>query len=339
MTKQPFITESRRVTPWTGSDNLSTTQAFIDRIIADAYDARHPKLKQSGEAEFINQFTSEDCPYCREHDIVRFGYTRNGICRYRCRSCGRTFTPVTGTIFQDHKISITEWIDFCLALFRNQSFTSISKSNRNSYTTTKYWISKLFLLLEDYQSDIILDGDVYIDETYYKVRKGDIRRNGDKEYRGLSRNQICIAVGCDRHKVYLAVEGNGKTSQKKTLDAFSSHIASGAHLIHDEEKSHKVLVSRLCLTDETYNSKETRLLPDKDNPLNPVNRKCDAVKKFLRAHSGFIREDLQGYLDVFSFIWNEDPNPYRKVEKLLTIAMCCRKTLTFRANYANKHSN
>lgn len=36
-------------------------------------------------------------------------------------------------------------------------------------------------------------------------------------------------------------------------------------------------------------------LDDDANPLDPVNELCRLLKLFLRAHSGFIRDDLQGY--------------------------------------------
>ncbi len=71
-----------------------------------------------------------------------------------------TFTIITGTIFKDHRIPISEWIDFCLCLFRFQSFTSISKTNRNDYSTVKYWLNKFLIVMSDYQKDIILEGTV-----------------------------------------------------------------------------------------------------------------------------------------------------------------------------------
>lgn len=335
MTNDIFFTESRRITPWTDCDDPTPVQAFIDGIVGDVYEARHPRLKYSGEDEFINHYIPHDCPFCGAEKFVRFGFTKNGVRRYKCSNCSHTFTPVTGTIFQDHKISISQWIDFCLALFRNQSFTSISKSNRNSYTTTRYWISKLFLILKDYQNDIVLEGNVYLDETYYKVRKGDVHIIDGKELRGLSRDQICIGIGWDSRHLYMKVEGTGKTSQKKTWNTFGSHIETGSHIIHDDEDSHNILVKKLGLTSEAYNSKDLKGLSDQSNPLNPINRKCDDLKKFLNAHSGFIRGDLPDYLNLYAFIRNEDPNPYRKVEKLLNIAMNCRKSLTYRENYAN----
>ena len=181
------------------------------------------------------------------------------------------------------------------------------------------------------KTHIVLDGNVYIDETYIKVRKQDIKRKADnKEYRGLSMNQICIGIGYDGLNVIAFSEGYGKTSKKKTASCFMSHIKEGSRLIHDQEKAHNVLVEELCLQDEVHSSKDIKGLPDKDNPLAPINRQCYLLKKFLRAHSGFIRDDLQDYLNLYSFIMSSSASPYEKVEILLNRALQFPKTLTFR---------
>ena len=69
--------------------------------------------------------------------------------RYFCKTCGRRFTPTTGTIFEDHKLSISEWIEFLLNLFGYSSLNLNSKVNKNANTTAKYWLKKIFLLLEE----------------------------------------------------------------------------------------------------------------------------------------------------------------------------------------------
>lgn len=140
-----------------------------------------------------------------------------------------------------------------MTLFRFQSFNSISKTNRNAYTTTKYWLYKLFLILEGYQKDIVLKQKVYLDETFYKVRKGDLdyKEPGIK-FRGLSHNQICIGSACDDVNVIAFVEGLGKPSQKNTFDAFATHIERNSVLIHDGEKSHNALIQNLELKSEKH---------------------------------------------------------------------------------------
>lgn len=97
-----------------------------------------------------------------------------------------------------------------------------------------------------------------------------------KQLRGLSGNQYCIGIGYDGTYVYAHLEGFGKTSKAKTLETFLKHIEPGAHLIHDIEKSHRVLVNQLQLEETAYNAIELKTLEDKYNPLNEINKQCNS---------------------------------------------------------------
>ena len=100
-------------------------------------------------------------------------------------------------------------------------------------------------------------------------KKRDIQTKADGlQYRGLSRNQICIGIGCDLSgHIYCTIEGYGKTSSSKTIDAFSHHIEPGSILVHDLEKSYGKLVKELELESEAYYSKPLKGVADKENPL------------------------------------------------------------------------
>lgn len=123
-------------------------QSFIDMQVRNLYEERHGKLRDSLEAEMFNSIAISSCRCCGGKRIKANGHTSNGVKRYKCRDCGKTFTPVTGTLFSDHRIPVEEWIDFCLQLFSDQSFLSISRSNRNSYTTTRYWVAEYSVFCE-----------------------------------------------------------------------------------------------------------------------------------------------------------------------------------------------
>lgn len=58
-------------------------------------------------------------------------------------------------------------------------------------------------------------------------------------------------------------------------------------------------------------------LADSENPLNPVNRIHCLLKMFLNAHSGFNREDLQNYLNLYSFVINPPDDHLEKVENII----------------------
>lgn len=315
-------TKSRRKTPWTEFSDISPLESFIDKATGEDYSHRHTSLKESGEAIFLNSIDARFCRHCGSSDFVRNGTTSYGLYRYKCKSCGKGFTLLTNTIFDSHKLPISQWIGYLLDIFSFGSFNLSSKVNRNSINTTRYWKEKTFLLLDGIQDDIVLKGDVYLDETFFKVRTNEIvfKANG-LEYRGLSRNQICIGIAMDKEHALFFVEGFGKTSGRRTIEAFEKHIATCATLIHDKEKAHEKLVEQLSLNSIEYDSKQLKTLEDKDNPLDPINEVCRFLKMFLRVHSGFIRADLQGYLNLFHLIVNPPENKYEKVKKILDLGL------------------
>lgn len=178
---------------------------------------------------------------------------------------------------------------------------------------------------------------VWLDETYYSLRSGDIvRKSSGAKPRGISRNKMCIGVACDKERIVCIYEGQGKPTQKRTYEAFKEHIQPCAVLVHDAEKAHKKLIDKLTLIDEKYNARSLKGIPDKDNPLNRVNQTHARLKSFLRAHSSFIRDELQNYLNLFAFAMNPPENELAKVEILLDLALSNPKLLRYRDFYRRK---
>lgn len=332
-----YQSKSRKKTPWDDNETLTESQAFISSVYATHYDRSHMPLLGSGESELINSYIPKHCPYCRVNCFHSYGYTRNRIKRYKCSECGRTFTVLTGTLFDSHKISVSEWIEFCINLFHHVSIRSDSRNNKNAITTSRFWLHKLFLVLEDYQKGIILKGTVYLDETYYTVESSDIIFKEDgKKKRGISRNKYCILTACDKDNVVCLVCGRGKPSGKGQIEFMKEHIEKGSHLIHDGENSHNKLIKQLDLVSEVHPTKETKGKKDKDNPMYPINHIHFLLKSILNAHSSFDREDLQSYLNLFSFIMNPPDEELEKVDLLVKWVLSEEKILRYREFYAKK---
>lgn len=327
---------SRRTTPWDETER-TPMQEFIKSNYDEAWIQRHALAINTNEAELINTILPAKCPHCQGKDFIKKGFTHNGVQRYLCRNCKRKFLPTTGTIFDEHKISIREWIDYCLNILRYVSITADSWNNKNDFKTSRYWLQKLFLVLEDYPGTVTLSDRVWLDETFYPLRSADIATNADgTKPRGVSKNQMCIGVACDKRKIICFYEGNGRPTQKQTYEKFKGHIAECSTLVHDEDQAHNKLVRKLQLVSEAYNSKALKGIPDKENPLNRVNKVHARLKDFLNAHSGFIRDDIQHYLNLFTFIMNPPSDKLKKIEILLNLAFQNPKMLRYRDFYADK---
>lgn len=327
-------------TPWDDLDasGIGAAERIVMACHRDIYRYRHAPTTLEGEAEFFNAYERDACPRCGSVRIVSRGRGSNGVRRWLCRDCGRHFTPATGTVFQSRKIPVADWTEFLLEVFSYESMSGMARSNRRSYTTLPYWMAKLFAVLEGVQDGIVLSGSVQIDEKYFPVAARDwVKRPDGKNPHGLSRNQICIAMGCDSSgRSYCARMGLGKPNKARTWDAYGAHIAPGSRLVHDMEGSHEVLVSRLGLESVIHSSRLLKVVPDGENPLRDVNRLCFLLGLFLKSHPGFDRGNLDGYLDLFHVMMNEPEDKMAKAAMVLDRAMRFPKTLRYRDFYEPK---
>lgn len=326
-------------TPWSAMDpgDLTPAQSLVQASHDGIYSFRHEPF--AGDADFFNGYERSACPRCRSSEVSRSGHDRNGVQRYLCAGCGKTFTPMTGTVFEDHRLPVTAWADFVLQALSFESVAAMTREDRRAGTTPPYWMAKLFAVLDGIQDGVVLSGEVQIDEKYYPLAaKDQVLRPDGKKPRGLSSNQICIAVGwCSGGSSFFSRMGLGKPSKARVWGAYGGHIASGSRIDHDMERAHDVLVDRLGLDSTVHNSRLIRLLPDKENPLREVNRLCFLLELFLNSHSGFDREDLDGYLDLFWVAMNPPEDKLEKVAMVLDRAMRYPKTLRFREFY-NVHA-
>ena len=70
-----------------------------------------------------------------------------------------------------------------------------------------------------------------------------------------------------------------------------------------------------------------------DNPLDRINDIHSLLKIFLDSHSGFLREYLQDYLNLFVLISNPPYNKLEKADLFLERALRTRVSLKYRDFY------
>ena len=332
--KQKHIAKSLRTFPF-GDDNLSPKEVLFKCTLDEWYEAKHRAISEE-EVKFINSVTINKCPYCSSTSFIRNGHRKDGIQKYKCSSCNRSFTPITNTIFDSHKIPISEWFEFLLHLFEFHSIRTSSYDNRNSNSTGTYRLFKVFEVLKNIQEDIVLEGKIYLDETYFpKIKSQNIIING-KKLRGISTNKLGVAVATDLKKSIFIVTGTSKPSDKSTLLSYSKHIKEGSTIVHDKEKSHNALIDNLKLLSESYSGDELKNMKDQDNPLAPVNKLHALAKRFMREHGSYDRDNLQDWMNLLWFILNEPHDKYAKVLKFIELAINSSKRVKYRDAMATK---
>lgn len=103
-----------------------------------------------------------------------------------------------------NSIVIEEWIEFLVHLFQFHSVRTTAFDNRNAVTTGLYWLSKVFLVVDDIQSDIVFSGKVWIDETYFPRWKSE---SATKKRQAAQRavEKSVLRMLCNRRKAMRAV--------------------------------------------------------------------------------------------------------------------------------------
>ena len=91
-----------------------------------------------------------------------------------------------------------------------------------------------------------------------------------------------------------------------------------------EDENHKYHVKQWS------KSSYQEFLSEEENPLTPINKIHSYMKKFMRNHEGFSRDNIQDWMNLISFIINDPENRYDKLKLFLKMAISAPKKVRFR---------
>lgn len=147
------------------------------------------------------------CPHCRDRHVVRNGLAQ-GLQRYKCRGCGKTFNALTGTPLARLRMR-SLWLQQSQALLDGVSITTAAQQLHVARSTAFRWRHR-FLALPRHVQSKHLSGIVEADETcILKSCKGQAkkrehearkprRRGGRATRRGMSEEHDIVLVAHDR---------------------------------------------------------------------------------------------------------------------------------------------
>jgi transposase-like protein len=143
------------------------------------------------------------CPHCGETDRVRHGAS-NGLQRYRCKACGRTFNALTGTPLA-HLRKKGKWLGQMQALIDGLPLSQVSDRLNIAHSTAFRWRHRFLAAQKTLQAQHVA-GIVEADQTYFlesgkgkRVEGRQARKRGGRSAkRGLSKEQVPVLVIRDR---------------------------------------------------------------------------------------------------------------------------------------------
>ena len=152
----------------------------------------------------VERVERQGCPHCASRDIVGWGRS-DGLLRYRCKACRRTFNALTKTPMA-HLRKKEKWLDHAQAMIEGKSLAKTAKLCGVHPTTAFRWRHR-FLRAPADDKPRTLSGIVEADETFilesFKGRWSDLprkarKRGGPARHPGLHSDNIPVLVARDR---------------------------------------------------------------------------------------------------------------------------------------------
>ncbi len=273
------------------------------------------------------------CPHCASQQLQRWG-SANGLPRYRCTACRRSFNALTGTPLARLRKK-EQWPAQAEALITGESLVTAAERCGVAVTTAFRWRHR-FLEAAALDKPARLNGIVEADETFilesFKGRRVGLpraarKRGGTARKRGLSAEQIPILVARDRRgQTTDAVLA--KLDRRSVTAVLGGVVTSENQLCCDGGKA-IVSFARKAEIPCCILPKPGGPRPEAPNlHINNVNAYHGRLKEWLRPFHGVATKYLDRYLGwrrTIEAVGN-DPAPQDWLQSALGIPVCQQLT-------------
>jgi transposase-like protein len=200
------------------------------------------------------------CPRCNSHASYRHGQA-NGLQRYRCRHCGRTFNALSGTPLARLRLK-SHWLDYLDRMLESRSVRRSASEIGVASTTTFRWRHRFLARTKDDRparlGGIAEADEMYVLESHKGSRKLDRpprKRGGKATKRGISNEQVCILVARDRDgRTIDAVVGKGALTPRHLHAHLQPRLASDVLLVTDAHGAYPAFARAAGISHEAVNA-------------------------------------------------------------------------------------
>jgi transposase-like protein len=243
------------------------------------------------------------CPHCAGRHIVKNG-SADGLQRYKCRSCSRTFNALTGTPLARLHLR-GKWLGQVESLRDGLSLTQAQKRLGIAKTTAFRWRHRFLALPKEMRAQL-LTGVTEVDKSYFlRSSKGQRRsldhkpqrRGGSAHKRGLSNEQVPVLVARDR---------SGETADFILEADDSDHVVAKLKpllprnaIVCTEENSVMMATRRKLDVEHPAVNVSAGLRVDGPWHVQNVNSYHSRLKEWMRRFKGVATKYLDSYLGWF----------------------------------------
>jgi transposase-like protein len=101
----------------------------------------------------------------QQQNLEKFGKTRKGVQRFRCRTCGRTFTETNGTIFYRKRTPEHEILETLTLLAEGSRISSLTRAKGYKEDTILTWLRQAAQHAEELNEILMKD---------FKIKRGQL---------------------------------------------------------------------------------------------------------------------------------------------------------------------
>jgi transposase-like protein len=249
----------------------------------------------------VERVERQGCPHCASREIVGWGRS-DGLLRFRCKSCGRTFNALTKTPMARLRKK-EKWLDHARAMIEGKSLAKTAQLCGVHPTTAFRWRHR-FLRAPADDKPWGLSGIVEADETFilesFKGRWSDLprkarKRGGTARHPGPYQDNIPVLVARDRKGATVdAVLPQADSAS--IAAALTGVVTSANHLVGDGGKPLATFARKAKIPFHAVPS------PGKPAPeaphlhINNVNAYHSRLKQWLARFNGGAAKNLPSHL-------------------------------------------
>lgn len=278
------------------------------------------------------------CPVCGATHVVRNGKRKDGTQKYICKDCGKSFVITTNSIVSGTRKDFNVWIKYIDCMLNGFSVRKAAEECGIHRNTAFAWRHKILDALQNMANEVILDGIVEADETFFTISyKGNHKkskkftmprephkRGNSTHVRGLSSEKVCVPCAVNRSGMSIAkVSNTGRVSTKDLHEIYDGRIDPSATLVTDKMNSYVRFSNASGI--ELVQLKTGKTKKGIYN-IQHINSYHSQLKRFMKGFNGVSTKYLNNYLIWHNFVNYAKETNVEKRAILLSYVLTTLKT-------------
>ena len=317
---------------------LNAAKGLSENELKRISDALLDMLGMPAQSSDISVKRVSKCRKCESERIVKFGVDKNGKQRYRCKSCGTTFTETSYSVVSHTRHTSDIWEQYIHLLLTGASLEECAFQCGICVRTAFEWRHKILNALQRDQDTRIMAGIIEADEMFLPISYKGNHKNSKrfimprKAFQRGSDNRsndvpkACIMCAVERNgQSYGEVLGQGQPTTKMVDHAFGKRIAPDSIMLSDGALAMKNYFAKkddieLIKLKSSVSGRHRGGDPEIRGiyHIQTVNNFHNRLQRFLRRYNGVSTKYLNHYVSLFVWIENHKSMESRLEDSLKT---------------------